>query len=327
VVESFWKRKPMAANCPVFAVAKDDLKILWDTLQVSSALDLFMVIQKFLAKRIKLELSQKAISVDPNYELSAFDQKSLTYLLNNNDVEIDKRGLCYTLNYYSRALRSIGNEEDAYKYAVVSYQFNIQVGDKIGACLAAGTAGFAASTLAKYEDAYYWFRTSFGIGWSIQHFSIFNMMMHMLHMARLIGDNRKIGEAKFYRRQIELLSVISFMEKKTISDDLALELLSNKREIEKLAEKKQLKEPYNQLGGNPNDFINSLHQIILQNDFNNNLFLITNTLVNSDNSSFMKSKKVFISLKDNEQALIIHTSSIKETEEWFIAFVEISKSN
>lgn len=313
---------------PVFDAAKDELKVLWDTLQVDSASDLFIVVKNLLAKRIQLELGHKSISVNINKGLSVFDQENLDYILHNNQLGMDKRGLCYTLNYYSRALRSIGNEEDAYRYAGLSYQFNRKVGDKTGACIAAGTAGFAASTFAKYEDAYYWFRTSFGIGWSIKHPSLFNMVIHMLYMARLIGDNRKMEEVKFYCRQIELRSVISFMEKKTISDDLAIQLLTNRQEIiEQFAEKKQLPEPYNQLGNSPNDFINTLHQIVRQNDFNYKQFMITTTLVDNSSFSFMKSKKVVVSCKDNEQTLIIHTSSIKDTEEWLIVFVEIGKSN
>jgi hypothetical protein len=306
---------------------QEELKPLWSNLQVQTAGDLFSVIRFILAKRIQLELGDCIISADSDKVLSAFEQKHLQYLLNNNEVGLDKRGLCYTLNYFARACRLISNENDAYSYAKLSYQFNMQVGDKTGACIAAGTAGFASAGLGTLEDAYNWFRISFGIGWSIQHFSRFNIVMNMLLMAKSIGDDCKEKEVKFYARQLELLSVIPFMGRQTISNDLALELLTNKHELENLAEQRMLSGPICELGNNPIDFLSSLHEVIAKNDFLDKQFIVTSTPTSLGMSASILNKTVSIQHQAKKETLVIYTSCIQEVDEWFISHIEITNPN
>jgi hypothetical protein len=225
----------------------------------SSADELFAEINALLTRRVFMELDEIQ-QAD-----TAFSNKVLIELLHNPDPSIDKRGLCYTINYFSRACRLVSDEKLALTMAEISVAFNKSVGDKTGACIASGTAGYSCMALGKDEEAYMWFRNSFGFGWYINHFSRFSMVMHMMMMARKLNNQKLINEALFYVNQLELLTAYPyFVNSSYNTDDYALLLLRTSDQLGKVFgghNVVQLGE-YFEIGSL--DFLKKAHEILRQ---------------------------------------------------------------
>jgi hypothetical protein len=232
---------------------------LLNALGKSTADELFAEINSLLTKRVYLELEEsKRVG-------SAFSKAVLIELLNNPEPTIDKRGLCYTINYFSRACRLVNDENLALEMAEISVAFNKSVGDKTGACIASGTAGYACMALGRENEAFMWFRSSFGFGWSINHFSRFTMAMHMMLVARKLDNEKLIHEALFYVNQVELLATHPyFIKSSSINDEYALSLLKSSKQLEKEYKDKVSVQLGEDLGISATGFLNKSHEIIKQ---------------------------------------------------------------
>jgi hypothetical protein len=119
--------------------------------------------------------------------------------------------------------------------------------------------------LGKDEEAYMWFRNSFGFGWYINHFSRFSMVMHMMMMARKLNNQKLINEALFYVNQLELLTAYPyFVNSSYNTDDYALLLLRTSDQLGKVFgghNVVQLGE-YFEIGSL--DFLKKAHEILRQ---------------------------------------------------------------
>jgi hypothetical protein len=223
---------------------------LYEELALHSGDQLFSEIEALLTKRIVLE-QPNAVDKDGKFQIG-----ELKKLIDDDSESIDKRGLCYTLNYYARACQAIGKNNQALDMANLSYAFNINVGDITGMCTASGTAGYACMSLNRNHEAFKWFRKSFGHGWNINHYSRFTMVMHMILMADKMQDISKKQEALFYRMQLFALSACDLFGCENIEENTAIMLLSNKNTLsEKYRKKEEALYPGNQWGTDAKEFL------------------------------------------------------------------------
>lgn len=291
-------------------------------LGIKNADQLFATIKSYLLKRIRLELHGMLTEKELENENKVFDDRELRKLLENNDKAIDKRGLCYTLNYYSRACRTMRMEEEALRFSILSFDFNSQVGDKTGACLAAGTAGYAYMYLNNPAKAFEWFRISFGVGWSITHFSRFSMVMHMLLMAERMQRKKDVCEAEFYAWQLLQLKNLSLLGKENLTEEIALLLLKSKEELSKSAGTNLLSAPYASLGVNHEVFIENLRAIVRVGSYPDSKFDITSENLNDLTSGILQGMKFTIKEKNCEDYLIISAARLKGNGNWYINSID-----
>jgi hypothetical protein len=302
--------------------SEEKIVVVFNHLGIESASQLFATIKAYLAKRISLELTELPNQEQKIKDQDVFDVEELKKLLKNNDKGIDKRGLCYTLNYYSRACRTVRDNSEALKFAILSFDFNTNVGDKLGTCIAAGTAGYATTN---QSDAYAWFRKSFGIGWTINHFSRFTMFMHMLLMANRLNDEKRKKEAAFYGWQLAQLAVLPYFGKENASDALALCLLRSKAKLEEICGTSKIPKPYHLLGNNPDAFMETLTDILHQR------IQVDNTLsIERKPGKWMMSPElegIQLNIKSDTAAeiLVLNAASIRDSGKWYIDKIGFQK--
>jgi hypothetical protein len=152
----------------------------------------------------------------------------------NEDPSIDKRGLCYTLNYLSRAYLTVGIHSRSTEIGEASYRFNTLVGDITGCCVAAGTVGYGYSAQEQSSEACGWFERSFGHGWAIGHGSQGEMALRMCMTAGQTNDEAKKAAAEFHLRQVALRSAVVHFPKSTLGNEIPDLLLTGRGGLETL---------------------------------------------------------------------------------------------
>ncbi len=185
---------------------------------------LFSRIHELLNRRLSLEspFIKDKISVS-----DAFQRDWLSALLIDTNYNIDKRGLCYTLNYMSRACSYTGKWEQCLQVSAISYRFNREIGDIVGMMMAAGVAAKASEKLANFKDAFNWYKRSFGHGWMVNHYSQTSMLLNMIRVANVSGDTAAVKLCAFYCRQRALSVIRPYALKEAFDDSIRLLLLNS----------------------------------------------------------------------------------------------------
>jgi hypothetical protein len=172
-----------------------------ESIGIFDAPSLLAHIEGLLRKRIEIETRLLSNSSGTD----AFSAETLQALLVDELSGIDKRGLCFTLNYLARAYRYSSRFEDAVRIGQFAYRFNMQVDDRIGACVAAGSLGLCMDRLGGYREAFDWFELSFGHGWSLDNRGISEIAIQLYRIALLVSDNGQlIQRARMYLEQAAL---------------------------------------------------------------------------------------------------------------------------
>jgi CRISPR/Cas system-associated endoribonuclease Cas2 len=109
------------------------------------------LIERLFRERLSLEFGV----ADP---LSLKNQEQL---LEDDSVLTDKRGLCYTLNYRTRAFYYTGNDKEAIEQGLVAFEFNKLVGDLTGCCVGSGFIAKAYERMQDSVKAFEWFEKYF----------------------------------------------------------------------------------------------------------------------------------------------------------------------
>jgi hypothetical protein len=190
---------------------------------------LFSRIRELLIRRLKLEKDMEADS-----DMDPFGTPWLSKLLADRSVDIDKRGLCFTLNYMSRAYKYTGQWDLCLEVSQMSYRFNQELGDGVGEMVSAGVAGSACEALGRTAEAFRWYEKSFGHGWKISHNSRTEMLLNMCRLAQASGDPEDLRLAAFYSRQLERAFISQYVHREAIDDEFAHLLLSSTEGLRRL---------------------------------------------------------------------------------------------
>jgi hypothetical protein len=205
---------------------------------------------------------------------------------------------------------------------ILSFDFNTNVGDKLGACIAAGTAGYATTN---QSDAYAWFRKRFGIGWIINHSSRLTMVMHMLLVANRLNDEKRKKEATFYGWQLAQLAVLPYFGKEYASDALALCLLRSKAKLEEICGTSILPNPYDRLGIKPDVFMGKLTTMLHDRHQDDDCFKVERKPGKWMMSPELESIEFSIKSEESAHLLLVHAASIRDTGKWYIDKIGFQK--
>jgi hypothetical protein len=320
---SFLTDKLLSVFDPKYNRLDDEkVKTLCNALGLNTGDAMFLKIRELLGKRIALE-QQNVVDETRNFNID-----ELRKLIGDNSESIDKRGLCFTLNYYARACKAVGKDEEALDFAKLSYEFNTHVGDKTGACSAAGTVGYALMCLNQNEEAFKWFRTSFGQGWSISHYSRFTMVMHMLLIADRLSDKTRKKEAEFYAWQLLQLQVLPYFKKEQAKQhDLPLRLLRNDEDLLKIAETRTMPQPYYQLGNSPDAFCRKLNMILDSEQHSVDGFQIERKMSNGTALDEFETMGLTIHHENEKESFCVDAFRVKGCQKWYMSKIEFKLSN
>jgi len=187
---------------------------------------LFSRIRALLIRRLSLERETDA-GVEP------FGKSRLSELLADRSGDIDRRGLCYTLNYMSRAYLYTNQWELCLDVSEMSYRFNRELGDGTGEVISAGVAGRACESLGRKVEAFLWYERSFGHGWKIKHYSRAEMVLNLCRLAQASGDPQALRLAAFYSNQLEWAFISQHVSREAIDEEFAHLLLSSTEGVRK----------------------------------------------------------------------------------------------
>jgi len=185
----------------VFANATSFLK----SIEISGIEELYQLIEQLFSERIGLE----GIVTDQSDILSFVNQETL---YRNDATSIDKRGLCYTLNFRTRAFVYMGKYVEAVEQGLMAFKFNKLVGDFKGCCVGSGTVANCYMSLREPVKAFEWYEKSFGYGWRIGDPSQADILVKMRSVAEGLAHQDLIPKVEFYQKQFEYRQLISWCD-------------------------------------------------------------------------------------------------------------------
>jgi hypothetical protein len=165
----------------------------------SGADGLFARINELLTERVRIEVQGSG----------PLDERSWERLITGDGMASDRRGLCYTLNYWTRALGVMDRLEEARAMGARAYRLNRNVGDHLGASIAAGTLSDLYDRSGDPAKAFTWQEQSHGHAWFLSDdWRRRNAAWRMLELAQASGRADLQAVAHYYARQYELLHAL-----------------------------------------------------------------------------------------------------------------------
>jgi hypothetical protein len=183
--------------------------------------ELFNEIDDLFLKRLEIAGFKNLPESIKSLDLTHLD----TWLF--GDAVIDRRGLCYTLNYMNRAFLTIEQYDQSIAIGKLSYKLNRFVRDNRGCSVVSGMIAKAYLELGlKDEQASYdyfkWLERNFGYTWlSGDTYKLSQIAWNMIDESNKNNLlNAKIKIAKAYLHQVELLHLIEHLEIESLNSEL-----------------------------------------------------------------------------------------------------------
>jgi hypothetical protein len=183
---------------------------------------LFARVNALLTERVRMEM--------PGH--GPLDERAWDRLLSGDDTAIDRRGLCYTLNYWTRALRTMGMLDEAVTMGQRAYRLNRAVGDHLGASIAAGTLSDIMEQRGDAAEGFAWQEHSFGHVWFLSDdWRRRYAAWRMLELAHAAGRPDLKAAADHYARQYELLHELRHLPAGADVGSLAARLFLKREQV------------------------------------------------------------------------------------------------
>lgn len=245
---------------------------------------LFEKIRELISARVLMESPDRK----PFSGTEVLSLENLATFKSNPDPMVDKRGMCYTLNYWTRALKTMGDREAVIAVGEEAYLLNLETGDDIGCCTAAGILGDLMHELGNESSAYRWYEKSFGHGWNIKHYSRHDVLLKMEQIVVRSETGSDQSKISWYRRQLELEQLVPWFVPECIDEEIALDLLASQVAIK--TRLPNLPKINAAIAQTPNQFIDSFRNwsesipesLTKDSVFNGQWFNANGALINAD---------------------------------------------
>jgi hypothetical protein len=167
-----------------------------------------------------------------------------------SDSEMDRRGLCYTLNYLNRAYFMAGDYARSIDIGKLSFKLNRHVHDLRGGSIVSGYLGKAImaltdqETIQQLERAFKWQERSFGYAWLNRNEQ--GALMSALAMQDIVNSvmwspNEEgvvlKARARVYLRQLELRHLLRHLDSRLISAELGRSICMSRDELHEVSAK------------------------------------------------------------------------------------------